>query len=144
MSDENKKIVRRWYEEIWSAGNLAAADEVVAASFVNHDPSTPDFGSGPQAVKEMANLYRGAFPDLQFTIEDLIVEGDKAVSRWTCRGTHKGALMGVPPTNKQATSSGISIFRISGGKIQEQQTNWDTLGLMRQLGAVPQSGKAGA
>jgi len=143
MSAENKALVRRWVEEIWNKGNLSAADELFAANYLHHDPSSPDFGLGPQSEKQRANLYRGAFSDLQLTIDDLVAEGDTVVIRWTARGTHRGELMGVAPTGKPFTITGVSIARITGGKFVEGWVNWDALGLTQQLG-LPLAAAAGA
>ncbi len=134
MSVENKALVRRLFEEIWNKGNLSVADQIFATNYVHHDPSTPDFGRGPESEKKRATLYRTAFPDLQLAIEDLVAEGDRVVTRWTARGTHRGELRGIAPTGKQFTVTGISIARISGGKLVEGWVNWDAQGLMEQLG----------
>jgi len=142
MSAENKALVRRLFEELWSKGNLIVADELFAANYLHHDPSTPDLGRGPEGEKKRATLYRNAFPDLRVTIDDLIVEGDTVVTRWTARATHKGELRGIAPTGRQITVTGISIARISGGKFVEGWVNWDALGLMQQLGV--QAAAAGA
>jgi predicted ester cyclase len=85
-------------------------------------------------------MYRTAFPDLQIPIEDVIAEGDRVVTRWTTRGTHQGELMGAAPTGNQLTVTGILIDRVSGGKIEEEWVDYDTLHLMQQIGAVPQPG----
>ncbi len=85
-------------------------------------------------------MYRNAFPDMQFTIEDVIAEGDEVVVRWTFRGTHQGELMGTPPINNQVTVTGMSIERVSGDKIVETWDNYDALGLMQQLGVIPEPG----
>ena len=82
-------------------------------------------------------MYRSAFPDVHFTIEDLFAAGDKVVSRWTARGTHKGELMGIPATGKQVEVTGMDIDQVSGGKIVGSWNSWDALGLMQQLGVVP-------
>jgi len=142
MSEQNKAVVRRLFEELWSKGNLSVADELLAPNYVSHDPSTPDFGRGPENEKKRASLYRSAFPDLRITVEDMIAEGDMVTARWSCRATHKGDLSGIAPTGKQITISGISIGRFAGGKIAEAWVNWDALGFMQQLGVVPDLGKA--
>jgi len=134
MSAENKALVRRLLEEIWNKGNLSVADQIFATNYVHHDPSTPGFGLGPESEKKRATLYRTAFPDLQLTIEDLVAEVDRVVTRWTARGTHRGELRDIAPTGKQFTVSGISIVRISGGKLVEGWVSWDAQGLMEQLG----------
>lgn len=142
MSEENKAVVRRWFEELWNKGNLSVADEIFAPTYAHHDPSTPDFERGPESEKKRATLYRTAFPDLRLTIEDLIAEGETVMARWSCRGTHKGDLSGIAPTGKQFTISGVSIARLAGGKMVEGWVNWDAQGLMQQLGVVPELAKA--
>jgi steroid delta-isomerase-like uncharacterized protein len=144
MSEGNKNVVRRLFEEVWNKGNLPVADELFSPNYAHHDPSTPDFGRGPESEKKRATLYRTAFPDLRLTIEDIIAEGETVTARWSCRGTHRGDLSGIAPTGKQFTISGVTIVRISNGKMAEGYVNWDALGLMQQLGVVPQLAKAKA
>jgi steroid delta-isomerase-like uncharacterized protein len=140
MAIDYKAIARRIVEEAWSKGNLGIVDEVVSPSYVDHDPSAPAPVRGLDGAKEQVKLYRTAFPDLTFTIDDMMVDGEKVLTRWTARGTHKGSLMGIPPTGKQATVTGMTIDRFSGGKIVEGWANWDTLGLLQQLGVIPKMG----
>jgi steroid delta-isomerase-like uncharacterized protein len=140
-TEENKTIARRSFEEPWNQGNLAAVDEIYAATYVNHDPANPGI-EGLAGQKQLIRTYRTAFPDTHFKIEEQIAEGDKVVTRWTATGTHRGDLMGIAPTGKQARVSGINIDHIADGKIQESWSNWDTLGLMQQLGVVPAPGQA--
>ena len=144
MSEHNKAIVRRLVEELWNKGNLSVADELFAPNYEHHDASTLDFGRGPESEKRRATLYRTAFPDIRLTIEDIIAEGQTVMARWSCRGTHKGDLSGIAPTGKQFTISGVSIARIAGGKMAEGWINWDALGLMQQLGVVPELAKTKA
>ncbi|HVS87075.1 MAG TPA: ester cyclase [Candidatus Acidoferrum sp.] len=144
MSEENKTIVRRLVEELWNKGNLSLADELFARTYDHHDVSTPDFGRGPESEKKRATLYRTAFPDVRLTIEDIIAEGETVVARWSCRGTHKGDLSGIAPTGKQFTISGVTIARFANGKMVEGWVNWNALGLMQQLGVVPELAKAKA
>jgi steroid delta-isomerase-like uncharacterized protein len=144
MSEGNKNVVRRLFEELWNKGNLPVADELFSPNYAHHDPSTPDVGRGPESEKKRATLYRTAFPDLRLTIEDIIAEGETVTARWSCRGTHKGDLSGIAPTGKQFTISGVTIARLSNGKMAEGYVNWDALGLMQQLGVVPQLAKAKA
>lgn len=132
-----KAIVRRSLEEIFSAGKLEVADEIYAADFIAHDPALPEPVRGPAGIKEVVAGYRAAFPDLRVKADDQISEGQIVVTRWTAVGTHKGELFGIAATGKQATVTGISIERIAGGKIAEEWVNWDALGLLQQLGAVP-------
>ncbi len=131
--EENKAIARRAIEEVWSQGKLDIIDEIFAADFVSHTTGSPDI-HGLEDYKQFANMFRTAFPDLKFTIEDQIDEGDMVVTRWTSTGTHKGELMSIPPTGVQSTQTGISIFRIAGGKILEEWSSWDDLGMWQQLG----------
>jgi steroid delta-isomerase-like uncharacterized protein len=138
MSDENKAISRRVFEEIISQGNLSLADEIFASNYVDHDPANPDV-SGPEGFKLLVSKYRSAFPDLRLTVNDIFAEGDEVVVRWTWSGTHEGDLEGVPPTGKKMGGEGITISRFSGGKVEEDWANWDALGLMRQLGVVPEN-----
>ena len=135
--EDLKAVVRRELEEVYGAGNFDVADEIVAADFVGHDPAMPEPIRGPAGVKEAAGGYRAAFPDLRLTIEAQVSEGDLVATRWRAAGTHQGELFGIAPTGKQATVTGTSITRVSGGMIAEDWTNWDTLGLLQQLGAVP-------
>lgn len=137
MSAANKALARRIVEEAFTAGRLEVVDELVARDYVGHDPSLPEDARGPEGVKELIAGYRAAFPDIRVTVEDQIAEGDMVVTRWAATGTHQGELMGMPPTGKQGTVTGMTIDRIADGKIVESWDNWDTLGLMQQLGAVP-------
>lgn len=139
MSEEHKTILRRWIE-VWSEGNVDAVDEFVTDTYVRHDPNAPEV-RGPEAEKQLMAMYLSALPDLRFAIEDIVAEGDKAVLRWTCHGTHKGELLGIPPTDKQVAFSGTDTFRLAEGKIDEQWVNMDALGMMRQLGAIPEPGQ---
>ena len=142
MSEENKAIARRWMEELWSQGNSGVADEIIAANYAVHDPGTPGRVGGVEGEKHTVTMYRTVFPDLRFTMEDVVGEGDRVVVRWTTHGTHRGELMGVPPTGKQVVVTGISILRIANGKITEAWVNWDTLTLWQQLGLIRFSPRA--
>jgi steroid delta-isomerase-like uncharacterized protein len=144
MSEHNKAIVRRLVEELWNKGNLSVADELFAPNYEHHDASTLDFGRGPESEKKRATLYRTAFPDIQLTMEEVIAEGEIVMTRWSCRGTHKGDLSGIAPTGKQINISGVTIARLANGKMAESWVNWDALGLMQQLGVVPELAKTKA
>jgi steroid delta-isomerase-like uncharacterized protein len=135
--EENKTVVRRFLEEIFSAGNVELVDELFAPSFVLHDPSVPGEVRGPEGMRRYVSMYRNAYPDTHFTVEDQIAEGDEVVTRWTGQGTHEGELMGIPPTGMHVTVTGIEVDRVVDGKIQEIWVNYDALGMMQQLGAVP-------
>lgn len=134
----NRALVERYISEVWNKGNIDAVDQLIASEFLDHDPANPpNLPPGAAGLKQHVAAMRAAFPDVHFTVEDMVVAGDKVVTRWTVRGTHKGALMGIPPTNKQVAVTGIWIDRIANGRIVEEWANWDTIGLLRQLGAPP-------
>jgi steroid delta-isomerase-like uncharacterized protein len=136
-SEENKAVVRRQEEELFTRGNLDAADEIYAPGYVGHDPSNPEDIRGLEAAKQAAADYRRAFPDLRVTVEDLIAEGDKVVARLSFRGTHRGELDGIAPTGRRVDCSGIVVSRLEGGKIAEDWANFDDVGMMRQLDVIP-------
>ena len=137
MSEENKALARRAFEDHFNTGNFDLAEEIFTADYIIHDPSLPDFGPGPEAANQGVRVYHGAFPDAQITVEDQVAEGDKVATRWTGRGTHQGELMGVGPTGNRVEVTGITISRIEGGKIAEDWINYDALGMMQQIGAIP-------
>ena len=134
-TEKNKDVASRWYEEVFNTGNVELINELFATNFVERDPSNPV--PGLEGVRQLVMMYRSGFPDLHITIEDWVVEGDKVAARFTARGTHKGPLMGVPPTGKQTTITGIDILRFENGKIAEHWGNQDLLGMLQQLGAIP-------
>ena len=136
MSEENKAIVRQQEEELFTQGNLDAADEVYAPDYVGHDPSNSEEVRGLEAAKRAASDYRQAFPDLRVTVEDLIAEGDRVAARLRFRGTHLGELDGIAPTGRRVDCTGIVISRIEEGKIAEDWANFDDLGMMQQLGLI--------
>jgi len=137
MSATNKTLVRRYVEEVLNKGNTVLIDELIALSFIGHDPTGPDI-HGPEGVKQRHATYRTAFPDLQYTVEEVVAEDDTVVVRWTAHGTHMGEIMSIAPTRKQATTTGTMTCHIADGKLQEAWINWDALGLLHQLGVVPQ------
>ena len=142
MSTEaNKALARRWAEAV-NQGNLAALDELLAPTFVYHDPANPGIDS-LEGYKQLLTRLRSAFPYLRFTIADLIGEADRVVARYQADGTHQGELFGLSPTGKQVVVTGVVMARGEGGKLVEGWVNWDTLGLLQQLGAVPAPGQAG-
>ena len=136
-SEQNKKIVRRLIEEPWK-GNLSVVDELIDSKYVGYDPSIPEPLRGPDGFKENVATYLAAYSDARITVDEQIAEGDKVATRWTGRGTHDGDLMGVGPTGKQVTVSGLTFSRIANGKVVEEYTNWDTFGMMQKLGVVPE------
>lgn len=142
MIETNKAISRRIVDELFNEGRLEATDEIVTPDFIGHDSASPEPILGPEGLKRNVEGYRTAFPDVQLSIDDEIAEGDRVVTRWTARGTHQAELLGIPATGKQATVTGMTIDRIVEGRIVESWTNWDTLGLLQQLGALPAMAQA--
>jgi steroid delta-isomerase-like uncharacterized protein len=141
-AEENKAVARREIQELFNHnGNLDAAEEIYAADYVGHDPTTGDI-RGAEGAKQFAAAYRQTFPDLESTIEDQVAEGDKVVSRFSARGTHQGETEDFgPPTGNRVEVSGITIERFEGGKITEDWTQYDALGLLQQLGLIPEPGQ---
>ena len=137
MSAENKALIRRYAEEIWNKRNLAVVNEVIAPNFSGLFPGLPEF-RGLEGFKQRFTSMSIAFPDLQVTIEDMFAEEEKVVACWTMSGTHKGELMGLAPTGKQVRWTAMVIYRVVGGKIEKMWGEVDNLGLLQQLGVVPQ------
>lgn len=133
--EENKAIIRRYYEELWNPWDLDVADELIAPDMAFRGSLSVTV-QGRTGFKQYVNLVRTAFPDFHNTIEELIAEGDRVVARLTYRGTHRGQLFNIAPTGRSVTYQGIAIFRIAGGQIVDGWVMGDTLGLMRQLGAI--------
>jgi len=143
-TDTNKIVSRRFLKEIFGQGKLAVADEIIAPDHVNGGPGAlPGLPPGPEGSKQLVMVYRNAFPDVQFTIDEQIAEGDKVVTRWTARGTHKGELAGIPPTGKSATVTGMGVDRIVNGKIVESWGVFDQFGMLQQLGVIPKPEPSG-
>ena len=136
MSEENKELERRMYEEIYNKKNLNAVEQFYATDWVGH-PSLPGVPPGLDGVKQLMKHDYLALPDMQVKLEDMLAEGDKIACRWTATATHKGEFMGMPATNKQVTMTGVHIDRIAGGKIVETWNYSDMMGLMQQLGMKP-------
>jgi steroid delta-isomerase-like uncharacterized protein len=133
MSEQNKAQIRRVFEEVYNRGDLSVVDEVAARDLVIH-ASSQDI-RGREGAKKYVAALRAGFPDLQFTIEDQIAEGDMVVTRWSARGTHSGTFQRVPATERDVRLTGTDIDRMIGGKVVECWAYLDELGLMRQLGA---------
>ena len=131
---DNRQIVQRFIDECWNQGNLNTVMELVANDCRYHDPVFPSLTSGAENIKNHIQTCRSGFPDLRFTIDDTIAERNEVVIHWTGAGTHKGQFLGMPPTNKKASVTGTSIFRIEGGKIVEEWASWNLMSMMEQLG----------
>lgn len=135
---ESIAVVRRFYEEAFGEGNLDLIDELVAEDAVGHDPAQPEPTRGPEGVKQLVSMYRSAFPDLSFDVHETLSDGDWAAVRWISRGTHEGALMGIEPTGRDVEVVGTDLSRVEDGKIVESHVVWDALGMLRQIGAIPE------
>jgi steroid delta-isomerase-like uncharacterized protein len=131
-----KGIVKRVIEEPWT-GNFDVIDEFVAPQYVGYDPAEPEPIKGPAGVRANFEKYLAGFSNARVRIDEQIAEGDKVATRWTGRGTHDGEIAGIAPTGKEVTVKGLTITRLENGMIVEEQTVWDTFGMLVQLGAVP-------
>ena len=134
--EAEQSTVRRFFAEAWNSKDLTLVDELISPTYVGHDVTLSNAERGPERIKRIMTSFRTAFPDLRVTVEDVVVQGDKEVVRWMARGTHQGTFMNIAPTGKPIAISGTDIGRVANGQIQEMWSNWDGLGLMRQLGAI--------
>ncbi len=134
-AEQNKKIVMRWVDEMCGKRDLGVGDEIFSADMVDHNP-IPDQAPGPEGQKQVLRVLWAAFPDFHSQADDVLVDGDRVVVRWSATGTHRADYFGIAPTGKHIAYSGIDIVRIAGGKIVERWGLSDDLGLMQQLGAV--------
>jgi steroid delta-isomerase-like uncharacterized protein len=138
MSDKLKAAVREFYDRGWNRGDLSVIDELFAPEYHDHDAAAQMGTSGLDAARQFIETFRAASPDLHVEIEDQYAEGSTVTTRWTATGTHKGTLMGVPATYRPVEVSGISIDRFDEqGRFAEGWGNWDGIGLLRQIGALP-------
>ena len=140
--EENKAIVQR-FAQVWSAGNLHVVDELAAPDIVVNYPDLPEEIHGPEAYKRFLNDgWYSAFPDVKTSVEEMIGEGDRIATRWICRGTHQGEFAGIPPTGKPFQLNGMTICRVANGKVIEERGIGNALGMMQQLGVIPQPEQA--
>lgn len=142
--EENKRIVRRIYEELWDQRKLEVAEEVIAEDAVNFDTGFVPGSFGPDDMKGTVRMVTAGFPDNRHRVEEMFAEGDMVVERVTLTGTHGGEFMGIPPTGRKIEVQEIHIYRLKDGKAVEHRVGRDDLGAMRQLGivadAMPASG----
>lgn len=138
MSEENKALLRRWFDEVWNQGRAEAIDELFAADGVAHGLSDDEANplKGPAGFKPFHQVFRGAFPDIEVVVEDMIAEADKVVARCSVRGKHAGDHLGIAATNVPVSFDGIAIVRIADGKIVEAWNNFDFLKMNRQVGLL--------
>jgi len=135
-TDQTYFLIQRLFEEAFNRGNLAAVDDVLSSDHFAHNA----FGgtlNGPRGLKWLVTMFRTAFPNLHCTIEDEIREGDKFAAHWTMHGTHRGLFMGNPPTGRQIEVQGMIFGSIENGRIVEDWTLIDQIGILQQLGLVP-------
>jgi steroid delta-isomerase-like uncharacterized protein len=124
VEEENKALVRSFFEEVWNKGNVAAVDEYVADDYVDHSISS-GLSPGTEGLKQATTTYHTAFPDVKATIEEIFAKGEMVTFRWSIRGTHLGDWLGIPPTGNHVTATGITIYRIAGKKVVENWTSFD-------------------
>jgi steroid delta-isomerase-like uncharacterized protein len=134
MSEANKTVIRRLIDDFWNKQNFSIVDELCTPEMIYQNDGA---SLRRQEVKALFVQIRTAFPDMRISIDDLVAEGDKVAVRWTSYGTHQGELLGIPATNRQMTMTGLTIYRIAGGRVVEAWSNADSLGVLRQLGVVP-------
>ena len=130
--EENKEIQRRILIEVHSPGKLDLVDELYDKDFIG----LPDMTKGTENVKKFISNLLNTFPDIKFTIEEQIAEGDKVFAQWSITGTHKGEFMGVTPTGKPISVSGVTVYKIVNGKAVQAWGMIDNLGILQQIGAV--------
>jgi steroid delta-isomerase-like uncharacterized protein len=135
MSAENEALVRRFFEEFCNGRHDEIAEELVSADYVSHGPQAPP-AEGPDGLRDRVAVYQETL-DGHWNVEEIIGAGDRVVARWTGIGTHRGELMGLEPTGRHISVEAISVFRIADGRISEEWTVWDALGLLQQVGAMP-------
>jgi predicted ester cyclase len=140
--DGNKALARRFYEEVWDAGNVDVANEVFAVDYVRHDLPSGEAEPGGSGQATIARQFRAAFPDFRMRVNLVLAEDDLVAGRWTTERTNTGSWGGRPPTGRRATFAGVNIFRIRDGKVVELWNHRDDLGLMEQLGAEIYAGAA--
>lgn len=136
-SEENEAVVRACFQT-GTDGNVDALDAIIDPDYVLHDPSAPEEVRGVEGLKQLVAMYRSGVPDLQVTIEHQLTQDDYVATRFTARGTHGGEIMGVPPTGRDVTITGITISRCREGKIVEEWEVSHVFGLLQQIGALPE------
>ena len=135
-TNDNKNVIKTFIEDVINQGRLEQADDIVMDDFVELDP-LPGQAQGREGLKEMIRHMRSAFPDIRWTIDEMVAEGNKVLTRFTWSGTHQGTFLGVPATGRRITVKGMVIDRLEAGKMADSRILMDTLGMMQQLGALP-------
>ena len=139
-TEENKAVVRRFFEELLSANNFSVVDEILALDFRFYFAGSPE-PMDLERYKAFLVMRRTAFPDRRFSVEDMVAEGDKVSARFTMRGTHEGEFRGMAPTGKAVTMTGIDMIHLREGKMVEDRVEVDQLGMMQQLGVISTPGQ---
>ena len=135
MSEENKQLMQRWFDQVWNDGRTDAIDEMFAADGLAYGlMDNPTEGIGPSGFRDLHTMFRGAFPDMTITVEDMIAEGDKVAARCSVRGKHEGDHLGFAATKTPVDFTGMAIVRIRNGKIVEAWNNFDFMRMNKQLG----------
>ncbi len=137
MSADGKALIQRWFEEVWNKGRAAAIDEMMAPQCLVHGLGPDQHGAA--AFKLFHTAYRNAFPDITIQIDQAVAEGDMVAVCWSGTGTHRGDGLGFPATGKQARFTGMTMARIANGRFVEGWNNFDQLGMLQQLGVMPQA-----
>jgi steroid delta-isomerase-like uncharacterized protein len=133
QAEAHKALVQQFVAEFWNSGHLTAADELMTRDAVIHEP----VAGTPADLKTVATMIRSAFPDWHSSVEEMLVDGDRVVERWTGHGTHRGEFQGIPPTGNRVAVPGVVFYRIADGKITEFRGQFDRMSLMQQLGVIP-------
>jgi steroid delta-isomerase-like uncharacterized protein len=141
-TEENKAVVRRYLEE--GSRDESVFKQVTHSNVVAHFPGLPQPVRGLEGLLQLNRVYHTGFPDLNIKIEDMVAEGNKVVARYVIRATHQGDFQGIPPTGKQITVAGMSLFHLEGGKVAEEWDSFDAMGMMQQLGVIPAPGQGGS
>jgi len=136
MSEHNKNLIRRTVDELWNQGKLELLDEVYHPEYRNIDSANP-LVTDLDGLRTYVEVLRSSFPDIHVEVDDMIAEGDAVAKMWKMHGTFTTDFMGIPANNKPVSQSGITVYRMMGGKIKECVWGYDNLSLMQQLGAIP-------
>jgi steroid delta-isomerase-like uncharacterized protein len=137
VTSESNKLVMRRFTEFINTASEKLAEELIAPDAIFHVPGRPEPMKGPAGYLAIIGMMRGGFPDIQWTLEEMVAEGDKVAARFTMQGTHRGTFFGISPTGKTIAVQAMNFYRLSGGKFVEERGQPDLLGLLQQIGAVP-------
>jgi steroid delta-isomerase-like uncharacterized protein len=138
LAPNNAAIASQWFEQFWNQKKFDTIEKLVAPDCRLHGHADHDAVIGMAEFREFAQALQAAFPDIHIDVEDTISEGDRTVVRWVSRGTHRGDFMGIPPSGKKILVRGVSVIRFADGKIVESWDNWDKLGMLQAVGALPE------